>query len=241
MSKLTSIKSVIFDVSSVLDVGETQILIWATSAYRKMELPTRLTLKRMLLPILDHKVILPDTVYSVAQVFYTKDLPSQQVLDSLNSCNISSNKDCFIPMRLSTSNMKVQQDKRYTYEHSNGCLTTSIKDGYTYVAYLTESKGDDGLFLIPDDETLKDALYTYCMYKYYEKMYITNPTPTTAASRDFYLSRFQVLKTSAIGNINYPSEQQLNNIMQHTNTLFKHPAISTSAFSSFGLQLTNSL
>ena len=55
-----------------------------------------------------------------------------------------------------------------TYDvHPNGCITTTFKEGFLFLAYSAYATSD-GELLIPDDANLKDALFHFFMYRYHE-------------------------------------------------------------------------
>lgn len=100
----------------------------------------------------------------------------------------------------------------------NGCIVTTLKDGYIYLAYLTYAKDGNGSPLIPDDEDLKEALYHYCMYRYW----LSKSTLKEQAShqeRNFHLKQFEVLKAKAAAKLNSPSILQLESIRAQRNRL----------------------
>jgi len=94
------------------------------------------------------------------------------------------------------------------YIDENGCITTTLKNGLLYVAYQS-AVTDDGEYLIPDDENLKDALFHFCLYRYYLMKPIDNQVQY---EREFHLSQYEVLKTKATADINQPDEAQMENI-----------------------------
>jgi len=100
----------------------------------------------------------------------------------------------------------------------NGVITTSFKTGLLFVSYLAHTTDTDGDILIPDDETLKEAIMHYCMYRYWLSKSFMHEEASTR-ERDWHLQRYQILKLSAIGNLNLPSVGQLENIKNMTNRI----------------------
>lgn len=55
------------------------------------------------------------------------------------------------------------------YEYSvspSGIITTNFLEGTIMIAYLAWAKNEDNEILIPDDETLKEALRQYVLFRY---------------------------------------------------------------------------
>jgi hypothetical protein len=52
-----------------------------------------------------------------------------------------------------------------TYDVNNDCLTLSVKEGSVCIAYLEFPVDDEGMPLVPDDESYREALVSYFKFK----------------------------------------------------------------------------
>lgn len=159
----------------------------------------------------------------------------EYVLRTLYS-SISSNTG-WKPMKLTTNNFHVSvindttiylnddflpnlyECSYCTHEYSvdsDGCIITTLKNGFIYLAYKTYTQDANGNTLIPDNEDLKDALRHYALYRYWSRKPLTNETKY---EREFHLSQFEVLKAKATADINYPDEAKMENIKNYLQRL----------------------
>lgn len=106
-----------------------------------------------------------------------------------------------------------------THEYSidpSMCMTTTLKQGLAYIAYLTWAQDDKGNYLIPDDENLKEALSHYCLYRYHLSKI---PTRENEARLMFHLKQYELLKAKAQASLNQPTVDQMENIKNMTTRL----------------------
>tara|TARA_R110000851_G_scaffold256858_4_gene409348 strand:- start:612 stop:1463 length:852 start_codon:yes stop_codon:yes gene_type:complete len=107
-------------------------------------------------------------------------------------------------------------------------LTSTLREGFILVSYLAYPCDSEGYAMIPDHEDLKEALYHYCMFRYWS--FKANIKEEGArAERDYHLGRYQILKAKASASLNMPDEGQMENIKNMTNRLVPN----SSGFSSF--------
>ena len=111
-------------------------------------------------------------------------------------------------------------------------LTTSFSSGLTLISYLGHIINSDGDVMIPDDEVLKDALYHWCMYRYWESKAILHES-AAPRERQWHLSRYSVLAKRAAGRLNTPDIGMLENIKNNSNRLIKK----SNQFSSFFMNM----
>lgn len=93
----------------------------------------------------------------------------------------------------------------------DGCITTTLPNGYILLSYLRNPKGNDGHALIPDNEDLKEALVHYALFRYFMVRAIRKEQGAHQ-ERDYHRAMFSTLKTKAAGALNSPSLDQLENI-----------------------------
>ena len=90
-------------------------------------------------------------------------------------------------------------------------LTTTLKDGVLYVAYLRFPKNDSGDVLIPDNEELKEAIMHYCMWRYYIKKSLIGEDKSQQ-ERDYHKQQFGLMKAKAQATLDSPDIAQMENL-----------------------------
>jgi len=123
-------------------------------------------------------------------------------------------------------------EQEYTID-IEGCITTTAKDGYILLSYLAFTEDDQGNSLIPDNETLKEAIFHYCMYRFWMSR-STIKEQGSIQERNFHLKQFELLKRKAIAQINMPDEDQMESIKNFTNRLVPRSYRKAGAFSQLG-------
>lgn len=103
---------------------------------------------------------------------------------------------------------------------SSGCITTTLKEGYLYISYLSLICDKNGYVLIPNNENLKEALFHYCLYRYWLSR-STHKDQGSINERNFHLKQYEVLKAKAVAEINEPDVAQMENLKNLNNKLFK--------------------
>lgn len=140
----------------------------------------------------------------------------------LNDTSIYLNKD-FLP--------NLYRCDHCTHEYSidsNGCITTTLKNGFIYLAYKIYTKDANGNTLIPDNEDVKDALRHYVLYRYWSKKPLTNESKY---EREFNLAQFEVLKAKAAADLNHPDEDGMENLKNQLQRLVPRSNMRDSFFS----------
>lgn len=103
-------------------------------------------------------------------------------------------------------------------------LMSNVKKGLIIISYLSlPTDAATGDLLIPDDEDLKQAVYHYCMYRYYEKMIVLARDSMMnhyKQERMFHLSQFQTLALKS-KNLELPDEATLENLVNIYNRNIK--------------------
>lgn len=100
---------------------------------------------------------------------------------------------------------------------SNGILTSSLRTGtllVSYFGYPTDAHGDH---LIPDDETVKEALFHYILYRYWLQKDLMKETGAEKRMV-FHLQMWSTLSSKA-QSLNLPSLGQLENIRANRSKL----------------------
>jgi len=186
MTNYVSIKSVLYDLSITIDDrywNETKAIEWATKALRTISPVSSLVPQVCLIDVEEHKATLPSDLKYLTQIAYLEDAPSIDTLYNLDLPSTSSWEAYSIPsliwrpLRLTTNpfHASLALDKTIysctdcAYEFSispNMCLTTNLLKGKILVAYLTYPTNSSGDALIPDNESLKEAILHYVLYRY---------------------------------------------------------------------------
>lgn len=212
ITNYTSIKSVIYDVSMTLDeryYNERDIYELALKALFDIKAETILVDRATVLEVVDHKAVLPEDLKFLTMIAYYEN-------------------EKYYPLHITSSpffydkcndDLKVCVNCQHTFAVSdNFVITTTLKDGPIYVAYRAYPTDDEGNIMIPDDEDLKEALYHFILYKYWQKKY--NMLEEGAESRmKFYLGMWGVFSAKAAGALNMPSLATMEKIKNQHNSL----------------------
>lgn len=225
-TKYISIKSVLFNLSLIIDErywNEINIMEWATSALRTMNIIPLLEDKVKVIELCEHKATLPSDMRFLTQVaYYDSTLPLVTLDDSVATTYP------WVNMRLSSSpfalsiclDKSITQCTHCTHHYSlspDMTLTSSARNGSLMVAYKSFPVAEDGSALIPDDETLKQALLNYVLYNYWMVKYQMKEEGADQRMQ-FHLSMWSTLSKKAM-NLNRPTIGQLDNIMRVWNHL----------------------
>lgn len=90
-------------------------------------------------------------------------------------------------------------------------ITTSFKKGLVMLAYLRYAKDADGFELVPDEPNILEALFHYCLYRYYAVKAIVKEQGAPQ-ERDYHLGRFELLLAKGTANLNTPDLSQMENL-----------------------------
>lgn len=185
-SKYISLKSILYDISLSIDdrfINENTFLEWAARGLRQLNISPLLEDKTEILTVIDHKATLPSDLRYLTQIAYY--IPSVNPTNDLSELDLPptstwelgySTSIQWAPIRLTTNPYhssiclpnSIPNCTDCSYEFSvspSGTITTTLKEGTIMVAYKAYISEDNDL-LIPDDETLKEALMHYIYYRY---------------------------------------------------------------------------
>ena len=129
-------------------------------------------------------------------------------------------------------------DYNCPYEYSvsfDGILTTTLSEGVIAVAYLRYPVEDSGDVLIPDNETLKEALVNYCLWMYFMKRDIIGE-PNADKKAIQYKQMFGHMATKASAELEEPTLGILENIKNMTQRLVPRANQFNSMFSKLSNQ-----
>ena len=94
---------------------------------------------------------------------------------------------------------------------AEGVITCSLTDAVLAVSYLRYPKDEDLNVLIPDHETLKEALVNYCLWMYYTKKDILGE-PNLDKKIIYYKQMFGHMASKAASELNSPDLAQMETI-----------------------------
>lgn len=97
-------------------------------------------------------------------------------------------------------------------------LTSTLLSGTVMISYLGYPVDEDGYQLIPDDETLKEALFHYGLYRYWMSKYSMKEEGSKERLQ-FHLQMWGALSLKATGNLNMPDLNQMENLKSQFNRI----------------------
>jgi len=242
-SNYVSIKSVLHELAITIDDrywNETTILEWATRALRQTNLELKLEQVPVILEVCEHKATLPsDLKYLVQVVYKVTSLDSNAAEAVIEDLQLPENSELLtsttiIPpfkwaaMRQATNpfHNSICLDERLThcadckYEFSVSpslVLTTNMRNGTIMVSYLRYPLDEEGNALMPDDETLKEAIFHYVLYRYWVSKYQMKEEGAESRVK-FHLDMWSTLSKKA-RNIDLPDTSTMENLMNIRNRL----------------------
>lgn len=234
--KYTSIKSILYNLSLLIDDkywNEDRILEWAARGVKQLNITQNYIQNTVVYKVVDNKVVLPTDLISIIQVFYTEEIS----LTTDSSLNLPSNSDLASKLNvldqplwkpMKSNNLSVDLnclDQRYLNrdcQHSyavsaSNILSTTLKNGYIGITYLSTPIDTDGIMLIPDDETVKEALIHYVLYYYWLSKFTMKEDGAELRVK-FHLDMWQTLSMKA-KNLNLPSVDTLEKMRVEFNSL----------------------
>lgn len=108
---------------------------------------------------------------------------------------------------------------QYSYTVTpDGEITTTFKEGYICISYLSYPLDCDGNFMIPDDEDYKEALRSYCLMRNWEMRW--NMKEEGADARySKYQQLWGLFKAKATASIRMPDVAEAQNLLEITSRL----------------------
>lgn len=241
-NKYIPIDAVLYDLSLTIDDrywNESKMLQWLIHGVRQINIEALLVDNVVALEVTAHKASLPSDFAYLNQIAYStnEDLlgcVSDVGLDGPeNFVNAIVDSDCagtvsWKPMRLTSNpyHKSICLDNTLincsACEHSfsispSGIITTTLVSGTILVSYKGYPVNSDNKILIPDDETLKEALLHYLLYRYWLSKYQMKEDGSDSRVK-FHLSMWATLSKKAM-NLNLPDINQLENLKAIHNRL----------------------
>lgn len=152
--KLTSVRTVIYQVINDLGIGDTEVPIddiieWTGKALQHIGSYYQLTEKQETIEIENYKGELPCDFYKMSRLLYNNNrMRNNESLIGETSTEIGNN---------SFTNID--------YNINHNVITTSFESGDVAIQYLAFPVDCDGLPLVPDDPSFMDACFWRCVYQ----------------------------------------------------------------------------
>lgn len=234
-SAYTSVKAVLFDISQLIDDrywNEAKMLEWATKGLRQLNLEIKFETCVHKTTLVDYKASLPLDLKYIIQVAYQADtLLNTNTLSTPRLMRLQSsafNRSlCFSEVTLQCSDC----NQEFSVSPSM-VLTSTLKEGTISVAYLKFPTDEDGYALIPDDETVKEAIKHFCLYQYWMSKY-TMKEDGADNRMQFHYSMWSTLSKKAL-TLNSPDTNTMENIKNNFNRLVPRSNQADSFFLNLG-------
>ena len=237
----TSIRTVLNDLNEKIPAefwDENEILERCSKAMEKIGTYVSLEKKVAYLTVIDHVGYLPKGLVNIEQIAYKRsniitDLDRASLSELVGIENESYYDGFFVspyyynnfrPLRLATSgfshgrdcedcnNVESQGEQEYVVR-PNGTIMTSFKDGHVCIAYDRYPIDEEGDFLIPDKESVKQAITNYCLAHIFEKRMIMMEQGAQGLF-EWYFRKAEVDMTKAKAEMMMPGVDVYENLRQ---------------------------
>ena len=210
MINYTSIKNalvnIIFDLPET-DYNELKIMTMAEEVVTALPTRENKTVTVVEIPIIEHKGRLP-IHKTIESIYYKEPNGEMWYRLALSSGNIESSVVC--------------ADCPQEYSLDGLCnITTTFKNGTIKVTYRSIPLDEEGNLMMPDVPALKSAIYHYIMYRYFSGLCLkadADQYRLYKLEREFHLSMYNTYFTKSVGEINRPSEDQMENMNKFHNS-----------------------
>ena len=152
--KLTSVKTVIYQVMTDLNISDTDVQIddfieWIGRALQHIGCHYQLTEKEAIIEIENYKGELPCDLYQVSRMIYNnRRLHNNESLIGSTQNQINNNSFTGID-----------------YNITHNIITTAFESGEIVIQYTAFPVDEEGLPLVPDNPSFKDACFWRCVYQ----------------------------------------------------------------------------
>lgn len=182
--------------------------------------------------LVDHKATLPVDYKEIIQVAY-------------RNSTLQNSKESWVAMRSNSSTtFQMNCDAECTsystctsfcpqeYTTFNGVLTSSLRTATLLVSYFGYPVDDKGDHLIPDDETVKEAIFHYVLYRYWLQKDLMKESGADKRMM-FHLQMWSTLSRKA-QSLNLPNLGQMENIRANRSRLVSNSHAFDNFFGSLG-------
>jgi len=181
----------------------------AAKGFLQMNLENKLEQKTSTIDIAEHKGTIPQDLKFITQIAAEKEGVYSLMRASTNP---------FMTSICSNNILSPCPKCQYEFTVSpSGVLTTNLHTGKLTIAYLAYPVDEDGQLLIPNDETIKEALTHYVLYKYWLTKDMMKEEGASQRM-SFHLNMWSTLSKKAL-NANLPDVSVLENIKNNHNSL----------------------
>jgi hypothetical protein len=211
----------------------------ATRAFRQLNLEAKWETKAIEDTIEDHKLTLPTDLKYLLQIAYKKNPKSDTTIQST----------IWQPMRLASTPFATSvciygcntdcTNCPHQYSISpSGIITSTLSDADVLVSYLAYPTDEEGFALIPDDESLKEAIFHFVLYRYWLQKDLMKEEGATQRM-NFHLQMWNTLSKKAL-SLNLPDLGQMENLKNIQNRMVKNRDQFQSLFTNLGGHQSNS-
>jgi ribonucleotide reductase alpha subunit len=104
-----------------------------------------------------------------------------------------------------------ERDCLMEYREEGNNIKTTPKNCIVLISYKAYAS-DNGEYMIPDNENLKEALTNYILYRLYDAKMKAEPNQFNQAERTMHLQRYNILAARAKGELNMPDVGTMENL-----------------------------
>ena len=263
--KRVPLKTILYQLSLDLDPAlwnESTVLEWALKATRKMG---GIHLYRDIVEyfeIKNFKATIPESLKYLGQIFiYLPSINKDNInlateIEEIERKTLAPNPSYFVthaPLQgIVTKKWKVVYETPgllvpcmsigtcfMQYKNHQEYLEFNIRTGIIMMSYKQYAQDNEGEYLIPDNENYKEALNHYIMYKVYDGKIKASPTKENMSERSWHLNRYNFLAAKAVGEINRPTEAQLENLRKNSLKMIGNLNLYEKGFINFGTPTIN--
>ena len=241
-----SIRTVLDDLQDSLDSqywNEMAVLENAAKAMEKLAVKTQVENKIFFTKVTNHKAVLPQGIYQLNMIAYkvNNTLDETDIEEIKREVGINNDnyyegfttssyfRNNYWPMRYNTSefghqymcedckNIDTPGEHSFTIE-PNGCITTSLQNGYICISYLRYPVNEEGDFLIPNNPDVIEAIKSYCLMRIFEKRF-NMKEEGVGLILQYWSTKWNHLYPKSVGSLMMPSLDEYENIKNMTNRL----------------------
>lgn len=260
--KFISIKTALIDVFDTVDeniISTNEILEWASKAMGQIGAYESHEQAIVIKAVENYQTWLPKGTLQVNQILYklnfeftSEDMEHTRFVNDIYK---KFHEQFYIrdpyyerywkPLRASTNsfvlsvlcdnspNLQTNCEQEYTIL-PNGKIVTSFEKGYIIISYMRAPIDDDGYFLIPNDDELVEALRFYVLSRLWEKRW--NRKEEGASEKfQYYTTKWGIYKTMLRGKLKLPTSDQMQNIIEYSQSLLPKSKRYYSYFGTLGV------
>lgn len=206
-NKYISLKSILFDISQLVDErywDEVKVTEWAAKGFRSLNITSKYKDHLCEVIVENHKASLP------------KDFARQVILFDQETKQPYSLASSPVVMAscLTLNPLNTKCAFQYIIDQ-NLILTTNVKDANLVLHYLAYPTDENGLYLIPDEEVVKEAITAYVLWKMWTAKWLMKEEGAESRMEHFR-QQWSTYSKKAL-SLNAPDIPEMENIMNRWN------------------------